>query len=45
MIYSVTLTMAADTVLFPLGVHQLAARILFEGVAVDLKNLKIVGVP
>jgi hypothetical protein len=33
MFYSVLLTMAADAKLFELSVHQLAARIQFEGVA------------
>jgi hypothetical protein len=33
MFYSISLSMAADTVLFKLGVRQLVARILFEGVA------------
>jgi hypothetical protein len=33
MFYSVQLTMAADAILFELGVRQLAARIPFEGVA------------
>jgi hypothetical protein len=32
MFYSVSLTMAADTTLFKLGVRQLAALIQFEGV-------------
>jgi hypothetical protein len=32
MFYSVKLTMAAGAILFELGVRQLAARILFEGV-------------
>jgi hypothetical protein len=51
MIYSVPLTMAADAILFELGVRQLAARIPLKGVAkrnnmtVDFKNLKSVGVP
>jgi hypothetical protein len=31
MFYSVTLTLAADTILFELGVRQLTARIPFEG--------------
>jgi hypothetical protein len=33
MFYRVPLTMAADAILFELSVRQLAARILFEGVA------------
>jgi hypothetical protein len=33
MIYIVPLTMAADAKLFELGVHQLAERIPFEGMA------------
>jgi hypothetical protein len=33
MFYSVLLTMAADAKLFELGVHQLAARIQYKGVA------------
>jgi hypothetical protein len=33
MFYSVTLIMAADAILFELGVGQLAARIPFEGMA------------
>jgi hypothetical protein len=33
MFYSITLTMAADAILFELGVRQLAARLPFEGVA------------
>jgi hypothetical protein len=32
MFYSVQLTMAADSVLFGLGLRQLAARIPYEGV-------------
>jgi hypothetical protein len=33
MFYSVPITMVADSILFELGVCQLAALILFEGVA------------
>jgi hypothetical protein len=33
MFYSIMLTMAADEIVFELGVRQLAARIPFEGVA------------
>jgi hypothetical protein len=33
MFYSIPLTMAADAILFELGVHQFAARIPFEGMA------------
>jgi hypothetical protein len=33
MIYSVTITIAADTILFEFVVRQLAARIQFRGVA------------
>jgi hypothetical protein len=33
MFYSVPLAMAAEAVLFELGVRQIAARIPFEGVA------------
>jgi hypothetical protein len=33
MFYSVSLTMAADAIIFEVGVRQSAARIQFEGVA------------